>query len=85
MHLDNGLADEGCAEEGPEGHQEVAARYASQVEQGVGDLEKNLDDAAQTLHLSVNPYRGAGEDAEKADPLDDLLNPELGTVEHILK
>ena len=39
VHLDHGLPDQGGPEEGPEGHEEVAARDPGQVEQGVGDLE----------------------------------------------
>merc|ERR1719433_1127055 len=35
VHLDDGLADERRAEEGPEGDEEVTARDSSQVEQRV--------------------------------------------------
>ena len=35
VHLDDGLADERRAEEGPEGDEEVAARDSGQVEQRV--------------------------------------------------
>lgn len=38
VHLDDGLADQGSPEEGPEGHQEVAARDARQVKQRVRNL-----------------------------------------------
>ena len=52
---DTHLSNKSGAEEGPEGHQEVSARDACQVEQRVRD-------------------RGAGQDAEEADPLHQTLN-----------
>lgn len=39
VHLDDGLADQGGPEEGPEGDQEVAAGDPRQVEQRVGNLD----------------------------------------------
>ena len=38
MHLDDGFAYKRGAEESPEGHEEVTARDARQVEQRVRDL-----------------------------------------------
>ncbi len=41
MHFDDGLPDQGRSEEGPEGDQKVAASNTGQVEQGIGNLDKN--------------------------------------------
>lgn len=38
MHFNDGLADEGSTEEGPEGNKEMTTRDACQVKQWVGDL-----------------------------------------------
>ena len=39
MHLNDGLADEGSAKEGPEGNEEVTTRDTCQIKQRIGDLE----------------------------------------------
>lgn len=51
MHLDDGFPDQSGSEEGPEGHQEVAAGDASQVEERVGDLKHT---GRTSLDLKVN-------------------------------
>lgn len=43
MHFNHSLADKSRTEEGPEGHQEVTARDASQIEQRVGNLKQQAD------------------------------------------
>ena len=40
VHLDDRLADDSGTEERPERHQEMAAGDASEVKQGVGDLQR---------------------------------------------
>ena len=42
MHFDDGLADKSGPEECPEWNEEVAARDACQIKEGVGDLQKTM-------------------------------------------
>lgn len=51
VHLDDGLADEGGTEEGPEGNEKVATSDAGKVEQRIGDLENNLSSYEATGQL----------------------------------
>jgi hypothetical protein len=61
MHLDDGFADKCGPKERPERNEEVTAGDASQVKQGVGDLQaqnntKSTHTLAHKLHnKSLNP------------------------------
>ncbi len=55
MHLDDGLADERRAEEGPEGDEKMAAGDAGQVEEGIGNggAEEDAEEAGP-LHQHLD-------------------------------